>query len=287
MDAHLRELAANQADIVAAWQLLAAGWTRDRIRHWRESRHWRIVREGVYALTQAPLTRRQLWFAASLSAPGTYLTRASAGACWGFRPWEGAFETVVRLGSGGPRRIGGLLVFRSTMLAGDVGTLDGIPITTPARTLIDLAPDLSRTAVGKMFRESLRLKTTTTRDVAATLRRHRGRRGTTRLWDLAERYSSLPYARCRSDAEARALEVLHDAGMSPDRVNRQIAGEEADLIWSSQKRIIEVDGPQYHQFRDEDLRKQVRWERAGYTVSRISSTDVFESPSALLALASR
>jgi very-short-patch-repair endonuclease len=267
--------------------LVARGWTRHRIQWSAKRRQWQTVHEGVYALTQAPLTRRQRWIAAALSAPGTYLTRPSAGACWGFRPWEDDFETVVRLGSGGPERIGDLVVFRSKTLIGDVGALDGIPITTAPRTVIDLAPDLSHTAVGKMFRESLRLRTTTTRDLAATLRRHRGRRGTRLLWELTERYASLPYSRCRSDAEARALEILHDAYISPDRVNRHIAGEEADLIWDRGRRIIEIDGPQYHQFADEDLRKQARWERAGYTVGRIPSTDVFENPDALIELASR
>lgn len=286
-DVHLRRLAAAQADVVAVWQLLASGWTARRIQYWLESRHWRAVHDGVYAMTQADLTRRQRWMAATLSAPGTYLTRASAAACWGFRPWDAGFETVVRLGSGGPRSFAGLRVFRSLTLTGDVTRLEGIPITTAARTVIDLAPSLSPTAVGKAFRESVRLKATTAREFAATLRRHRGRRGTRLLWELTERYSSLPYSRCRSDAEARALEILHDAGMSPDRVNRRVAGIEADLIWTARRRIIEIDGPQYHQFRDEDMRKQACWERAGYSVSRISSNDVFENPSALIAAAAR
>src|SRR6185436_4205669 len=174
--------------------------TRERIRHWLVNRHWRIIHEGVYAMTHAPLTRRQLWIAATLSAPGTYLTRASAGAYWGFRPWESNFETVVRLGSGGPRRIGQLLVFRSITLAGEVGTLDGIPITSAPRTLIDLLPSLSRKAGAKAFRESLRLKTTTVAEITASLRRHRGRRGAALLRELTDRYSSLPYSQCRSDA---------------------------------------------------------------------------------------
>ncbi len=141
--------------------------------------------------------------------------------------------------------------------------------------------------MGKAFRESLRLRTTTARAIAATLGRQRGRRGTRFLWELTDRYSSLPYSHCRSDAEARALEVLHDAGIRPDKVNRRVAGEEADLIWVTRRRIIEIDGPQYHQFRDEDLRKQARWEGAGYSVSRIPSGEVFDNPGALIALASR
>ena len=51
--------------------------------------------------------------------------------------------------------------------------------------------------------------------------------------------------------------------------------------------IIEIDGPQYHRFREEDARKQERWERAGFTVRRIPSDAVYDDPDRLIALATR
>src|SRR3954469_23113011 len=132
----VRGLAAAQADVVAGWQLREIGWTPKAVQR-RLERGWRVVHPGVYALTQAPPTRRQSWMAATLSAPGTALAAANAGACWGFRPWEGGFEVVVRQGSGGPRRMGGLLVMRTNHM--ETTVRDGIPITTAERTLIDLA----------------------------------------------------------------------------------------------------------------------------------------------------
>jgi very-short-patch-repair endonuclease len=245
---------------------------------------WQRVHRGVYALTQAPLTRRQLWFAATLTAPACVLSHASAGACWGFWPFEGRFETVTRPGGGGPRRYRRVLVCRSRTLAGNTTRRDGIPITTAARTVIDLSPHLGDGAVRKMFRESLRLKTTSALELQGTISRHPGRSGTKLIGGLAARYSSLPYSRCRSDAEACALELIHDAGVEPPRVNRRIAGEEADLAWPSRRLIIEIDGPQYHQFPDEDARKTRRWRAAGFTVRRIDSDRVFERPHAVLAL---
>src|SRR3954468_14696074 len=142
----VRALAAAQVDIVAGWQLRELGWSAKAVER-RLERGWRVVHPGVYALTQSPLTRDQLWMAATLSAPGTALAAASAGACWGFRPWEGAFEVVVREGSGGPRRMGGLLVMRTRLM--EVTTHQGIPITTPERTLIDLAAQLDGPAIAK------------------------------------------------------------------------------------------------------------------------------------------
>src|SRR5690349_7395305 len=170
----------------------------------------------------------------SADAPPTLdsvLSHASAAACWGFRPWEARFETITRPGNGGPRREGGVLVCHSKMLDGDVTRHEGIAITTPERVLIDLSPGLSERDTGRAFREAIRLKRTTARKVGLGLAKHRGRRGTKLLADLADRYVGIPYSRTRSNAEARALEVLHDAGVEPPNLNTNIAGEEADLVW--------------------------------------------------------
>lgn len=285
MDAHLQRLAAVQADIVAAWQLVAVGWTRKAIEHQMERGSWRPVHPGVYALTQSPLTQRQRWMAAALTAPQTYLSDRSAASAWGFWNRATQVETVTRMGSGGPRRLGGVVVKRSRSVEAESTVLLGIPITTAARTLIDIAPGLTDRAVGRAFREAVRVKALTTRDLVATLGRHRGRRGTRVLWHLAERYSGLPYRRTRSNAEARALEILHDAGVELPAVNIRVAGEEADLLWPARRLIIELDGPQFHQFSDEDLRKQARWEAAGYVVRRISTDEVYADPQTLVALA--
>src|SRR2546423_10210454 len=106
MDVRLRKLAEQQDDLVARWQLLALGWTKKMIDHQR-SRGWRVVHPGVYALSRAPLTRRQEWIAATLTAPNTVLSHASAGDCFGFRPFKGTYETVARPGTGGPKRLRG------------------------------------------------------------------------------------------------------------------------------------------------------------------------------------
>ncbi len=96
-----------QEDLVAAWQLRAAGWSRDRVHHWSSKEAWRRIHDGVWALGQAPLTQRQRWIAAVLTAPGTHLAGRSACWCHGFIEWTGGYETVVRAGSGGRRRYPG------------------------------------------------------------------------------------------------------------------------------------------------------------------------------------
>ena len=68
-------------------------------------------------------------------------------------------------------------------------------------------------------------------------------------------------------------------------MNKRIAGEEADLSWPAEKLIVELDGPQFHLDAAEDLRKQRLWERAGWTVRRLPTDDVYLHPERLLAAA--
>jgi Protein of unknown function (DUF559) len=285
MHVRVRELAAGQGDLVAAWQLTALGLTRHAIAHRVGKWGWRVVHPGVYALSSAPLTQRQRWIAATLTTPDSVLSHASAAACWGIRRFDGSFEIVTRPGSGGRRRLGRVFVLHSETLDGDTTIRDGIRITSAARTLIDLAPSVGERDLARAFREAQRLKTTTPHLLLSALDRHRGRRGTGALSGLARRYGALPYERTRSDPEGRALELLHDAGVRMPRVNIRIAGEEADLVWPDERLILEIDGPQYHQFPAEDARKQRAWEGAGYVVRRIASDHVYGNPARVVALA--
>ncbi len=287
MDDVLREFATRQSDLVAAWQLRGEGWTVKRIRHQAGARGWRRVHQGVYALTQGPLTRRQQWIAAVLTAPNTVLSHASAGDCFGFRPFKGTYETVTRPGSGGPRRFGGVLVFRSKTLTAHTTVRDGIAITTPERTIINLCPDLDAKERARAIRDAIRLKCTTALSLAASLSAHPNKPGGKHLRELAARYASLPIDLTRADSEAIALDLLQQAGIELPKVNHRIAREEADLVWLKQRVIVEIDGPQFHQFRDEDLRKQAAWESAGFLVHRIPSDDVYERPTHFVAFVAR
>ncbi len=237
---------------------------------------------GVYLLANSPPSRKQLWFAAALTTRDSVLSHGSAAACYGFYRFQRGYEIVTRPGSGGRRRHGRLVVFRSAALESDVTRLDGIPITKAARTLMDIAPGLGPKRVARLFREAMRLGFTSPPNMATALDRHPGRRGTAILQALATRYAAIPYRRTKSDAEALALEILHDAGRPAPVVNEEVGGEEADLIFPAHGVIVEIDGPQYHRFRAEDLRKEAVWRKAGFAVRRLSSDAVYETPEALL-----
>src|SRR4051812_202702 len=98
MDVRLRELAARQRDLVAAWQLLRRGWTLRAIKHHAAHDGWRRIHSGVYALTQSPLTPEQRRMAATLTAPDSFLCHLSAGAHYGIWSFDAGYETIVRRG---------------------------------------------------------------------------------------------------------------------------------------------------------------------------------------------
>lgn len=254
---------------------------------WVGSNGWHAIHAGVYALTRAPLTRRQLRFAATLTTPQSTLSHESGGDLFGFYSFAPGYEIITRPGSCGTTRLDGLVVRRSLHLAGQVTRWDGILVTMPERVMIDIAARLGDRSIGRMFREALRLKRTTVRRVEQALAVHRGRRGTRVLRELAKAYAEIPYERARSNAEARALELLHDARVEPPLLNHVVAGAEADLVWLRHGLIVEIDGPQFHRFADEDARKQALWEKAGFTVTRIPSGEIYHRQDLLSAVVRR
>jgi hypothetical protein len=163
--------------------------------------------------------------------------------------------------------------------------LKGVPITSPGRTLLDIAPAVSDRALARAVREAVRLEWITIPGLIDTLRGFRGRRGVRRLTATVARYTGLPIERARSGAEVRALEILRDAGRRLPEINELIAGAEADLSWPSERLIVEIDGGPFHLDVGEDARKEAAWRTAGWTVRRLPSEDVYERPDRLLALA--
>jgi hypothetical protein len=284
--AQVAELAGTQFNRISRQQLLALGHSDRTIERAVAGKQLIAVEQGVFGV--APLLEHDdwgKWMGAALTAPHTFVSHVSASAAYGFWSLERRWETVTRPGSGGPRRHGGLLVYHSTALAGDCTDLNGVPITTVPRTLLDLARMVSQPALARAVREAVRLELVTLTEIGDALGKHRGRRGSRRLADVVARYAGLPLARARSGAEVRAMEILRHAGRSLPRLNYRIAGEEADLSWAKERLIIEIDGGPFHLDVGEDARKQAAWEAAGWTVLRLPSDAVHDHPHRLLALA--
>jgi len=276
--------ARRQLGLVARWQLLDDGvpsWTID----WYAST-LRSVFPGVYVTGWAPVTAEQRRWAATLTAPWTVLSHEAAFLAWGFaerldgRPTI----TVTRPGTCGIEQHRDLRVHYSTMLHGHVRRVDGFRITTPERTLIDCWGRLPRWRWKKGMREALRRELTSIPAMLRALRAHPGRRGVARIRRILRAWSALPFHRCKSDAEAYALTLFAERGFPIPLVNTVVAGEEADFFWPDRRWVLELDGPQWHRFKEVDARKTAAWVADGNTVRRLETDTLFADASSLFAL---
>lgn len=286
MDDLVAQVAAGQYNRISRLQLCELGLSANAIKHRVSSGRYVIVEEGVFAI--APVLDhdpRGRWMAATLTQPGSTLSHLSSAVARGVLSFEGPFVTITRAGNGGTRRQGGMLIHHSTLLEGEITDLDGIPITTMERTLLDIAGEQSGPALARAVREAVRLAHTTLRRLGDAFGRYRGRRGIRALAATVARYSGLPLERARSGAEIRAMEILRDEGKPTPRLNVRVAGEEADLSWPGWRLVVEIDGPPFHRDVGEDARKERVWREAGWTVRRLPSDDVYERPWRLLDVA--
>lgn len=280
---HITQLLFAQDGTLSTWQLLRAGHTAEAVRH--AVKDLREVHDGVHVSGHTELTDRQRFWAAVLTAPGSVLSHASAGILHEFYERRSLMEVVTRAGDGGPKQFGGVLVCRSTRLGADVMHDRGLPVMSPARTVLDLIAHSGPVRADRIVRDALRTGAVADADLLMIIGRHRGRRGVAKLRLLAREYEGLPARRARSDAELLALAILRSAGVALPALNVKRAGHEADLSWPDLRRIIELDGGSFHRFSSHDARIQRRWERAGWRVDRLPTDDVYDRPDRLLALA--
>lgn len=266
-------------------QLRASGWSEAHIKTAVRNGELVVVHDGVFAVGHVPTDPLARYHAAVLTTTSTSLAVHSAACLWDLRVDDAAYVTVVRPGSGGRKRIGDLLVLRSTTLAGELTARHGIPTTTAARTIIDLAGHLPRYQLDRMVRDAIRLKHLTPAELRAGLVKHRGRRGVATLREVVGQYELLRVEATKSNAEAEAVVLLAVHGRPAPEVNVLIAGKEADLVWRDERLIIELDGPQWHLFAEIDRHKDAIWRAAGWRVERLPTDDVFHHPERLLALA--
>jgi len=267
-------LAERQHGVVAAWQLLALGFGRRAIDHRVQAGLLHVWYRGVYAVGHRALRREGRWMAAVLATgPAAVLSHRSAAALWGMRPTA---RTRIEVTVPAKRRSANdIQVHHARLAPEEVAVREGIPVTTPERTLIDLAavlrPDQLEKAVNEA--EILRLP-------YPDLSRYSGRRGVSALRSPAEP------ARTRSELEAdfRAFLVAHD--LPTPLVNVCMNTKEPDFRWPQHKLIAELDGFGTHGTRqafESDRERDRRLLVAGWRVVRVTYRQLHERPEELAA----
>jgi hypothetical protein len=285
----IRELVARQHGVIARRQLLALGLSGGGIDHWVRNGRLVPVRRGAYALGHTELRREGFALAAVLSVgDGALLSHRSAARQWGLRPWSGAFvELTVRSHNGRLRRTD-LRIHRSTELEDwEVTENIGIPITTPARTLLDLAAVVPPHHLRRAVERAERLELYDHRAVLRTLRAHPRRPGSKALVALlGDLHDHGTDTVTRSDLEAMFLQLCLDHGLPRPQVNHYENGRELDFRWPDRRLVVETNGFAFHRTRsafEADHDKRLDLEAAGWRVISLTWRQVTQRPARVAA----
>lgn len=280
-DRRLAALASRQHGVVALGQLKALGLTasgvRDRVRSGRLHR----LHRGVYAVGHRNVSPRGRWLAAVLACgPGAALSHRSAAALRGLRPTGAAKIDVTAPRRSGRRRAGITVHAGGTLARRDVTTIDGIPCTSTARTLLDLADVVDRQALTRACEQAEILRSFNRRELVALLERSPGRQGAPVLQAIVERHAPEP-TRTRQELERCFLELCERGGVQRPSVNAHVEGLEVDFSWAAHRVIAETDGFAVHGTRsafERDRHRDQRLLLAGWRIARFTWRQVTESP---------
>jgi very-short-patch-repair endonuclease len=273
-DARIAAIAGHQRGRVNRRQLLAAGLSKNQI-HRLVRIDW-LLREhaGVYAVgyrSNAPLGRET---AALLAArDGAVLSHGSAAAVWGIDAIPVDPDLVhLLVDADAEIRRAGIRTHRSrTLRPPDRRVHLDLPVSSPARMLLDVAAERDDRTLERAFDQALVLGITTQREISEMLACAGGHHGRRALTDIVTDHLTTTVT--RSEAEERLLSVVRAAGLPKPEVNALLHGYEVDFWWPEARLVVEVDGYRFHSSRtafERDRLRDARLLAAGIDVLRVT-----------------
>ena len=272
-DAAVANLARRQHGVVARDQLVDLGLSRREIEGRVRKKWLHRVHQGVYAVGHLALTRNGRFMAAVLACgEGAALSHVSAAVLWGILEDRGQSMHVT---AEKQRRCRGVVVHQAPLKGERVRCL-GIVVTTPARTIVDLADVVNkRRTLERAIDEAEYLRL----DWNPGAPRH-GRRGSGLLSSVLAVHSP-GSTRTRSELEEAFLALCDRSGIPRPEVNIGIEGYECDFVWREQRLVVETDGAAAHgtnTARKRDAVRDAHLQIAGWRVIRIPSMLLFREP---------
>ena len=284
-DERIARLAAKQHGLVTRGQLRRLDLSDGAVRGRRESGHLRAVHAGVFAVGHDALTDSARMLAAVMACgPEALLSHTHAADVWDIlppwgRPGMSAIHVTVPATSGRGRRPG-IVAHRTRLPGADRAAKLGIPITTSARTVLDLAGIVDTRSLERAIDQALTSELTSIDALHICAAAHRGSRGAgalRRILEASARFDSLT----DSELEERFLKLVRSAGLNLPRLNARVAGMRVDATWPAEGVAIELDGYRWHRTRsraEADRQREMRLRAAGWAVLRYSARQVFEEP---------
>jgi very-short-patch-repair endonuclease len=271
VDTLVAAAAAGSRGVLSRSELRTCGLTDEAIKvRVRSGRLHRVFR-GVYAVGHCGLTPEARWLAAvKACGPLAALSHSSLAMLFELWPVEDRLPEVT-IPATSKCRVEGIIVHRTRDF--DRLSHKGIPTTSAARMVLDLAPRLGDVPLRRLMSRAQSRHLTNLRLLARQLDRAAGRPGRARF---ARILSTSPPA-TRSELEDRVHDLLTTAGLTPPHVNvpMRLDGRRVipDFRWPEHHLIVEADGARWHdtpQARAEDAERQALLEAHGERVIRVT-----------------
>lgn len=273
LEDRIATLARRQHGLVTRGQLLGLGLSAGAVRRRVAGGRLTAVHRGVYlvGLVMPPGAKET---AATLACgPGAVVSHRSAAVLWGLvSPLAGDAPVDVTVAERYNRPRRGIIVRRTGALDRDErSVLDGIPVTTVCRTLVDLASVADSTEVERAIARAERDRLVSQKELAKLIARYGGRSGMRVLRRVLHQAGGP--ALTRSEAEKRLLTLLRRAGLPIPEMNARVGNYEVDCLWVDLSLAVEVDGYRFHRSRptfEEDRRKATFLAARGIQVIRVT-----------------
>jgi len=278
----LAQLAERQHGALSRAQLIAAGLGPRTIRRRVEAARLHLVHRGVYAFGGEKLSRRGRWMAAVLACgEGALLSHRSGAALWGLaRSHDGPVEISSPTGRGRQ----GIAVHEAGVRREERAVVAGIPVTSVARTLFDLAEVLDEVELERTFEEADRLRLLDMRSIEKVCAWGHGRHALRPIRSLIDEAREPSWT--RSDLEDRFQRLCRKHDLPPAQTNVSVLGYEADAYWPRAKLVVEVDGWSFHHHRaafEHDRARDAAMQVAGYRVIRVTHRRLVREPETIAA----
>jgi very-short-patch-repair endonuclease len=270
--------------MVALEQLLALGYTKREIQTLVAKGWLRRVYRSVYAVGIFPPSIKGRWMAAVLACTArdarAALSHAAAAALHDLRTVPGAIDVTAT----GRHSVPGVRSHRARVLdPEDVTVVEGIPVTTVARLLLDQAEALSAQKLRTLLEATLHRNLFDLNAINATIARNPGRHGIAPLLRaIGELPDESPWT--QSEKERQFLEFIRARGLPEPSCNVVVNGEVVDFYWPAARLIVEVDGWDSHKRRgsfEDDRRKDAKHHVAGSQVLRYTAQRIDREPRAV------